>query len=202
MADEASTFVLEDVVAKEPTAITAEEKTFLEQNKDQLTAAEATKFGFDPALPKPPEVTPPPKPAEGEGGDGGEVIDDDITKAVSKVVAPLQQTIAEQQRTLDINTFLGQHPELGAYKNTITEFAKHPNYSALSISEISRLVTAADAEKLGARKERAAAAAAAASQTGADNNHRPQDNQPKDWRTAPADDYWSKRAEVMGQPGR
>ncbi len=197
--------VLEEVVSKEPDALSDDEKTFLTEHKEELTTTEATKFGIQTETKVEPEVkstVQPPVKKEKEGEDDEDVLPEDeaaITKVVNKRIAPFENQVKQQQDVIDVNNLIVSRPEYAPYREQILAYAKHDAYKQIPIHNIAAIVTAKDQQKIGARKEREAQKKVAETKEGG-TTARPVDGKKIDWHNATADDYKAKRAEVFGAP--
>ncbi|MCR4306300.1 MAG: hypothetical protein NUV73_04430 [Candidatus Daviesbacteria bacterium] len=205
MSDEVPTLVLEEVVSKEPTALSDQEKTFLTEHKDELTTTEAQRFSIQVETKVEPEVKPtiqPPVVKKEKEDDDDEVLPEDeeaINKVVSKRLTPVENQVKQQQDVNDINNLIASKPEYAPYREQILAYAKHDAYKQIPIHNIASIVAAKDQQKIGARKEREAQRQAAATKGGGTTS-RSTGSQTTDWRTVSKDDYIKKRTEVMGAP--
>jgi hypothetical protein len=196
---------IDDVVALEPDALSAEQKTFLETNKDQLTTDEKTKFGFSVETPTPTSrsvIQHNEKSDTGAGAEGGEGTDPEDNKKIRGVVegymSPILKQQQEQQDRIEINAFIGANPDYAKYKGAIESHVKDPAYARIPIDRIAKMVASDDLMKIGARREREAQRKA--KETGGNGNSS-RNNNPnrKDWSSESKEAFEAKKNEVLGR---
>jgi hypothetical protein len=205
---------LESVVAIEPDALTEDQKTFLEENKDQLNEEQSIKYGYkeEPIDPEKIEIetrdgrkVEPAKKSEDKEEEDPDLADMDpedkkrIDKLIEKRITPVQQQLKQQNDEVEVNTYLLDHPEYGKYKGAILKYVAHPAYAQIPVKNIAAMVAADDMQKLGAQKEREAQKKIAETKNPGSGGKKPSGG--TDWRTAPKEDYNAKLVEVMGRRG-
>lgn len=200
---------LETVTAVAPEALTEDQKSFLDENKADLTDEQAIKYGYK-ETPIDPEkieiitrggkrVEAPAKPDE-EDPDLAEMDPEDkkrIDKLIEKRVTPVQQQLQQQNDELEVNTYLLEHPEYGKYKGAILKYVAHPAYAQIPVKNIAAMVSADDMQKLGAQKEREAQRKVAETRNPGSGGKKPSGE--KDWHTASKEEYNAKLAEVLSR---
>lgn len=205
---------LEDIVSKENESISEDERNFLSENKDSLTADEATKFEIqkekqsEPDLPIEPEVRvkPPetPKPQDKPPDQNQDVLDLDdrktIGEEVEKIVAPLKTSVQDSKDTTEVDAFIRENPDYAKYRTQMLTYIKHSTYSDVPAGNIAAIVAAKDQQAIGAQRERDAASKVDKTKGGGDSA-RPTSGKEKDWGTASKEDFQAKQAEVLGRTG-
>lgn len=143
-----------------------------------------------------------------QAGDTGTADDDEldpadrtlINRELDKRVSPLEKKIAEQETMIEVNQYVMDNPELAKYKPAILKYANHPAYANVPIKNIAAIVSAKDAQKIGAAKERAAAAKAKSTKNGSGTSARSSaKTTQKDWGSASFGDVEAEIARVKGQ---
>ena len=210
---------LDTVVELESDALSDEQRTFLEENKDSLDDGQREKFGIEASVnydeleietrtiketdEKP---TDPADPVDPEDGD----VDLDDLKAIKKIISKETQPIAQQQQkqvqrlqgvvdTAEVNEYLRQQPELEKYRKSILKHMSHPSYSDIPVRHIAAMVSAKDQQKIGAIKEREATKKADDTKNLGTGARKPTGDA-KNWGTAPVEEFNAQRAEVLGHP--
>lgn len=194
-------------------ALSAEQKTFLEEHKDELEPDVAERYGIEvkppePVIKKQDEGTAG-DGGEGEGeGDDGEPDPEDvkvIEKVAKKIMAPYEAKAQAQQIETDIQAELTTHPEYKPYEKQIRAFVTHENRigfikNGLPVSSVVLEAIAPYLQKIGAEKERLAAEHAKSSQGGGSSARPAGGGAAKDWGKASKEEVAAKRAEIMGHP--
>lgn len=208
---------LEEVVATEPDKLSDEQKTFLQENKDNLTDEQATKFGIEKTEKpiNPDDVTPevrggqpPPKKKDGEGevDDKGDEIDPEDEKNIGKIVDKrvgdkLSQVVASNQQIadeLEVNRLIVERPEYTKFKAVILKYAAHEAYKNVPIKNIAAMVAADDLIKIGAQREREAQKKAADTRGGGSTTRKVATG--IDWSKATPEQVAAQKAQVLGRP--
>lgn len=201
-------------------ALSDEQKTFLNDHKDDLDDATAEKYGIDKsAAPYIPEA---PKGGEGEGegkgkgkeGNEGSGDDDDLDpederklgKLVDKRLAPALQQVNEQRTATAVDSFIRDIatsvPSAAKYRDAMLQTSKIPGYQNLSPKELFRICAGDELMRIGAQKERAAAAKAKGTQTQNSSGGRPATSGgQRDWGSASKEDFEAEKARVLGRTG-
>jgi len=209
---------LESIADLEPDALTDEQKTFLEENKADLTEEQATKFGvkkeeeekidvekLEPETRggKKPEVTTIKKEEKADEEDDEDLLDPDdqrkIGKFIDKRVGPIEEKLQQQRDELEVNAYLIENPTFAKYKPAMMKYISHPAYAQIPVQNIAAIVAAKDMQKLGAQKERDAARKAAETKNA--GNTAKTIKTDHDWRTASKEEYEAKKAEVLSRRG-
>ena len=149
-----------------------------------------------------------PEARETGAGDTGIADDDDetdpedkarIDKRISRQLTPLQQTIQKQNDEIEVNSYIQDNPEFTKYKPAIIKYVAHPAYKNVAISNIAAIVSAKDAQKMGAAKERAAQAKAAEAKANSNAQSRTQSPGKFDATKATFAEMEAEVARVKGQ---
>ena len=209
---------LDDIVTKEATDVTPEEKTFLEEHKTELDDDTAKKFGIDnsPVIPDPTPRGGTPPADGGKGGDGnppkdgdGEGDDDDdpetkkkISKMVDAQVAPIRQQLQEQKDIAEVDNFVranaDKYPIAGKYRDAMLRYMKV--YTNVPAEGVFKIVAGDELIRIGAQLERKASEKANGTRVSS-NSARPAGGAgKKDWGTASTDDFKAKKQEILGRP--
>lgn len=195
---------IEEVVQLDPadtTKFTSEHKTFLDENKNQLTTDELIKFGYTvesvkPAARSAVDNTPPAK-KDGEEEPDEEAVK--IQKAVSAAMEPERKRARELQDKVEVDTFIVSNPAYGKYRTSIEAHVKDPVYANVPVDRIAKMVAADDLMKIGARAERAAAARASSTANPGNGDRKSGSGDAKNWLTASKEDFEAKKREIMGR---
>lgn len=195
--------------------LSEEQKTYLGEHKEELTTAEAQKFGItrDPLKPETrssestdddPEDKKKNKDDNPDAEDDAELdpedkktIDTRVDKKVREALDPVLKQNRETQNRLETDLFVSKQPEYAVYRDSIIEHLNNLAYSKIPVARIAAMIAAPDLMKMGARKEREATANADKTKN-LGTSARVQGGKP-DWANAPKDDFIAKRAEVLGQ---
>ena len=159
--------VLDDVVQISPDELDDSQKTFLQENADNLT--DEQKETFKDILEKKeeviklgevePEIRTPAQKKE-EKTEEEEINPDDeqvIKKVVEKRIKPVADILQRVKDEQEVDAFLRVKPELSKYRDVIIKYVQHPAYANIPVYNIAAMVTAKDLQALGAEKEREAA---------------------------------------------
>ena len=100
-----------------------------------------------------------------EKDDEEDLIDDEDEKAISKVVEKqlkdVREKLTQVERLRDeaeVNNFIQTNPDYGKYKNSALKYMAHDAYKNIPVGNIMAMLSAKDAQKIGAKKEREASA--------------------------------------------
>jgi len=194
---------LETVVEVAPEELSDEQKTFLQENTDNLTdeQKEVYKEVIEKKEEEPnlddiePEVRSEKKKEEGKpGGDEDDEIDPDDEKTIGKVVKKQLTGVTAQlekvQRLTDeaeVTAFIQVKPEYGKYRGVILKYLAHPDYKNIPVHNIAAIVASKDLQKLGAQKEREAAQKAKDTQGGGSTARKAGGK--TDWHTASKEEF-------------
>lgn len=189
MADENTELTLDDVLEVEPADLSDEQKTFLEENKDDLDDEQKERYGFS---------------EESDEDDGDDDKDEDIepvtrTTAKGKEDDGDDDRIIQIENRVEVDEFVRTNPEFSKYRDSILKHANHTSYRDIPVDRIAMMVAGKDLVKIGAKKEREAAQKANESKGGGSST-RPTNTGKVDWKSASSEDYEQKRAEVLGRP--
>jgi len=108
--------------------------------------------------------------------------------------------IEEVKKRLEFDTFFNANPEMAKYRHAVEIYKSHPDYSRVPVSNLANMVSAKDAEKRGAAKERAAARIVEETKNPGSSVRKPA-GQANDWLSAPKDDFEAKKSQVLGRLG-
>ncbi len=221
--DETPELNLEEVVETDPSELSDDQKSFLEEHKSDLTPEQAEKFGIKQEDEKPEDIDPEvrggkktdepddknkgkKKDGEEEEEGGDEDIDPDdkatINKVVDEKLKPVSGALERLQKLEDekeVDTFLQSKPEFSKYRTSILKHISHPAYKQIPVHNIATMVAAKDLEKIGAQKERDAQKKV--NETKGNGTGGRKQSGKVDWSTASPEEYAAKRAEVLGQQG-
>lgn len=227
MADEATTqnqdtpdeITLESVDTFDAENLTDDQKTFLEENKADLTPEQAEKFGikaddnedeedddeeFEPETRggKPAAKSSKKSEDSDEEEDDDEIDPDDektIGKVVSKKLGPVAEALREVQDIKDqneVNRFIRTNPEYAKYEDKALKYMQHEAYRNIPVKNIMAIVAAKDLQKLGAKKEREAARTVSETKTGG-SQARKQGSGKVDWANMPKDEFDKQKAAIL-----
>ena len=169
---------ISDITAKDPTEITPEDKTFLQDNADSLDDEVKTKYGIEAKKEEeePGEVEtrgeeepePKPKSADAEDEEGLVAPEDKelIAKEVDKRMGPALQAVQRQADEAEVRNYIIEHPDFKKYEKKMLAYRTHSAYKRVPISHIASFVSAGDQRKLGAEAAAEAEAKAKASKLG------------------------------------
>jgi len=203
---------LDEVVQTSPEEVTEEQKTFLEEHKEQLTPEQAEKFGIEIEKEikvedvEPETRTPEQKKKEEKLPDIEEdEVDPEDQKTIGKVVdakmKPVSEALKQLQRVKDeqeVDSFLRAKPEFGKYRDVMIKYVGHPAYANIPVHNIAAIVASKDLQKLGAVKEREAQKKVnETKETG--NQVRKQTGGAVDWKSVSRTEFEEQKAKVLGQ---
>jgi len=202
MSEEDNTpeLVLDDVVAVEPDDLTDEHRTFLEENKADLTDEQAEKFGIEREEEEEEEeprirIAPTPtKKIEEE-----EEIDPDDQKRINKIVDQRMKEagVGDTRNQLEVDAAIRNDSELASYRDRALKYMKvHPTLVA---QDALAIVSGKDREKIGAKKEREAIKRANESVGSGTSARKTTPSAGKDWSKASPEEMAAKRDEVLGR---
>lgn len=210
---------LDDIIGnaeKTSETISTDEKTFLTENKDNLTDEDAKRFGIDitPVVPDP--ATRGGAPVDDKlkvDADGKPIVEDDednpedvkkINKMVSAQVDPIRQQMQTQNDVLEVDGFLRGNAEkypvrggIYTYREPMLKYMKV--YTNVPADAVFRIVAGDELMRIGAVREREAAVKAGGTRI-TSSSVRTADKGKKDWGAASAEDFKAKKAEVLGRP--
>jgi len=208
--------VLSEVAEIAPDDLSDDQKTFLEDNKAELSDEQLEKYGLEKATKEePPEDVEPEtrtpaekakaktKEDEAEGDEDEEINPDDektITKVVDKRVDSLARELAATKDQVEVDSFIRANPEYEKYRGSMLKFIGHPAYRNIPVNNIAAIVASKDQQKIGAAKEREADKKAKDTQAGG-SNARKQEGGKVDWSTASKEDLEAQKAKVFGREG-
>ncbi|MBM3283169.1 hypothetical protein FJY90_02850 [Candidatus Gottesmanbacteria bacterium] len=206
---------LEEVVALEPDKLSDEQRSFLEENKANLTDEQLEKFGLTKDL-NPDEIEPetrypskkeekPPTGEDENGKDEDEIDPDDertIVRVVNKQMEALKGRFAEVDRLKDeteVDAFLRDNKDYTKYRAIILKYMTHPAYKNIPVGHIATIVSAKDQQRLGAQKERDAQKKAKETQSGGSPVRKP--SKEFNWSTATKEEFEAQKAKILGRQG-
>jgi len=213
--------VLDEVVEVAPEELSGEQKTFLQENADNLTdeqketykevleEKEETPLSLDEIEPETRGGKPAPKKKE-EKPEGEEIDEEDeiapedketIGKVVKKELEPINEALKQVQGIKDqteVDAFIRVKPEYSKYRDVVLKYMAHPSYANIPVHNIAAIVAAKDLQKMGADKEREAAKRAKETASGGQTQRKVTGGK-VDWKTAPKEDFEAQKARVLGQ---
>lgn len=220
--EENNEITLESVDTFDADNLTDDQKTFLEENKGDLTPEQAEKFGitqeddgdkgdeeeededFEPETRggKPAAKTSKKEDAGDEGDDDVDPEDEKtIGKVVNKKLGPVAEALREVQSIKDqneVNRFIRLNPEYAKYEEKALKYMAHDAYKNVPVKNIMAIVAAGDLQKLGAKKEREAASKVRETKTGG-AQVRKQGEGKVDWANMSKEDFDKEKARVLQQ---
>lgn len=212
--EEAPELTLESVDSFDAENLSDDQKTFLEENKSDLTPEQAEKFGIEVEkkddAPNPDDVDPETrggkpkedKPKDGEGEGEDDDLDPDDEKKISKVVkTQVSEAMKEVQAIKDqneVNSFIRQNPEYAKYEAVVLKYMGHEAYRNIPVKNIMAMVSSNDMMKIGAQKEREAAKKAKDTQGGGTQQRKPAGGK-VDWKNATKEDFEAEKQRVLQQ---
>ena len=204
--------VLDDVVEVAPDELSDEQKTFLQENADDLS--DEQKEIFKDVLEEDEEeeetepetrIKPPKKPDKpGDGDDDEDDPEDDpedvaaIGKIVDEKTAGLKEQIQTQTNATEVDALIRSKPEYGKYRTAILKHMSHPAYANVPAHNIAAIVSSNDQQKIGAQKEREAAEKAAETKGGGSSARKPTGAK-VDWDNATPEQVATKKQEILDQ---
>lgn len=206
---------LEDVVEVEPDKLSEEQKTFLNENKGELTDEQREKYSIEPDEEKPldpskikikvrtkqKKTTKPAKGGDGDGDGEGE-IDPEDRATMSKVVAEETADLRKQNQVVrdevELDTFIRANPEYTKYRAVALKYMKNPSHSNLPASSIMAIISAEDQQAIGAKKERETQKKVGDTQTGGNQVRTPVGGK-VDWSKATPEQVEAKRVQVISR---
>jgi len=199
MSEEDNELNLEEVVEVEPGELSEDQKTFLEENKGDLTDEQAEKFGIEREEEEEEEeprtrATPPVKTKK----EDDEEIDPDDEERINKVVDKRMERagMGETRDQLQVDAVIRDKPELASYRARALKYMKvHPTLVA---QDAVAIVSNKDAQAIGAKKEREAAEKVNKTKSPG-GTVRKVSGGGVDWSKATKEEVDAKRDEVMGR---
>jgi len=201
MTEEMPSFDIDEVLSKEPTSISPEEKSYLGSNISQMTSYERTRFGFDtPTTPTSPTASTPTNTTSPTAGED-DLADEDkqkIGKLVSSYTEPLAQANKQLKQENEMLSLFQDNPDAKIYRDKIKEqLALHPT---IGVKQALTLAMGDDLLVLGARKEREAQRKAN-STLPVGNGYSGSVDKPKDWANMSDEEFMKERNKVLGRIG-
>ena len=137
----------------------------------------------------------PPAPTEDDDDDP-----DDKARIEKIIEKKYGGDINQIKQKVEMDTYFNTHPEDAKYRHAVELYKAHPTYAGIPIHNLAAMVSAKDAEKRGAAKEREAARAVAETKNPGGTVRKPS-GEPMDWKSAPKDDFEAQKAKVLGRMG-
>lgn len=204
---------LDEVVNVEPDKLTEEQKTFLNENKENLTPEQKEKFGIkaEEQAPNPDEITPETRVEKKDDKTTDttpedEEVDPEDEKTIGKVVDKKLKSVNENIKQIqslkdqaEVDGYLRDNPQFSKYRGVMLKYMSHPSYQNIPAHNIAAIIAAKDLMKIGAEKEREAQKKANDTKDGG-TQMRKQSGK-VDWHNAPKTDFENQRAKVLGQQG-
>jgi len=199
---------LEAVLDIEPDQLTDEQKTLIEENKDNLTDDQKEKFGVKDEEPEPlkpedikPETrfkTPKVKKIKEEEEEIAPEDEETIGRVLEKKLKPYQKMVVSQTDRGEVNEFIADKPEYAKYKEVALKYMANPAYKNIPVFNIMAIVSAKDQQRLGAMKERQAQQKATQTKGADAQPARKTGGGKTDWHTAPKEAFEAQMAKVKG----
>ena len=193
--------VLDDVVELEVDDLSDEHKTFLEENKGDLSTEHLEKFGLevdDIVDPDDIEVETRGKEAEEKVDEkDDEDLDGELEKEVKALRKKVKMSDNARDNEKDVESFISKNPEYKKYEGVMLKFINSPSWNDVPIQAIANHVSAKEQQKIGASKERAAAKKARDSKSGG-TQVRKKTTEGIDWKKASSEEVNAQIAKVKG----
>ena len=202
---------LDNIVDMEPSDLTDRDREYLEENEQNLTNEQRTKFGFngdqeETETETESESEPEPiKPIEPDVKESIEVNsfkdeDDEDKELINQQIAKSNESIIKRQQFFEdqqaVSNIIINQPELRKYQSLTLKYMKaHPTLTA---QDAMAIASAKDQQKIGAIKERKAQAKVAKTVTPG-TSYRKVSNGPKDWSRATNKEVEDQIARAKGQ---
>jgi len=192
---------LEEVIEVSPEEVSEEQKTFLQENVDNLTDEQKETFKGVLEKEEEEEEEEPQEPQtrigtkKKEEGEEEEIDPDDEQMVNSIVDKKLKEAgIGDTRDQLEIDSVIRDNPEYSKYREKALKYMKvHPSLVA---GDAMRIVTAPHQQKIGAQKEREATEKANATKGGGVTVRKPASGG-KDWGKATQKEMEAKKAEIF-----
>lgn len=130
-------------------------------------------------------------------------IDSDDEKAISKVVdkklKDVNKKLAQVEKLKDeteVNAFIQGQPEYAKYKSSALKFMAHPAYKNIPVDNIMAMLSAKDAQKIGAAKERETQRKVKETQTNASQSRKESGGKP-DYKNMSSEEFNKAKQEVL-----
>jgi len=200
---------LEEVVEVAPEELSDDQKSFLEENKGDLTDEQAIRFGLEKEEEEKPinidEVTPETRieiAKKKEAANEEDEIDPDdevtINKVVDRRVGQLADDLKTTKDQMEVDTFIRDNPEYTKYRGVALKYMKNSSYSNIPAHNIMAMVASKDLQKLGAQKEREAIDRAKNTSGGGSSFRKPSGGG-IDWSKATSEEVATKKAEILNR---
>lgn len=214
--------VLEDVVQVAPEDLSDPQKTFLQDNVDNLSDDQKKTFsdvikkeggdeGDEKGKTDPDDVKiatrgkikkEEEKGDKGDEGDEGSEVDPADEKTIKKVVRETLEEagVGSTKDQVEIDAFIRSKPEYEKYRGLMLKYASDPSHKNVAIHNIAAIVSAEDQQKIGAQRERDATKKAKDTGSPGTSARKPE-GETKNWANATKEEYDAKRAEVLQRQG-
>lgn len=193
-------------------ALSDEQKTFLNEHKEELDDEVADKYGIDksaapyipeaPAAPEKKETKP--KEEETDDDDLEEEDQKKIGKLVRKEMEPVNKELKEARTITAVDAFIRETaekiPSAAKYRDAMLTTSKIPGYENLKPQELFRICAGDELMRIGAAKERAASKRATATQV-QNSGGRPAGGGKKDYNSMTKEEFAAEKARVLGRQG-
>ncbi len=205
--NEPQPLVLEEVVDVAPEDLDDDQKTFIQENADDLSDEQKETFKDvieEEEEPAPEDVEPetrtkpiekPEKKEEEE-----EEVDPDDEAAIGKVVDKRLGQVTEDLRTtkdqMEVDAFIRDNPDYSKYRTLALKYMKNSAYGNIPAHNIMAIVAGKDQQKIGAKKEREAEEKAKDTQGGGTSVRKPKGGG-VDWGKASTKEVDAKKAEIF-----
>jgi len=203
--NEPQPLVLDEVVDVPLEDLDDDQKTFLQENVDDLSDEQKETFKDVLKVEEAPDDIEPEtrtKPVEKPEDEEEEEVDPDDEAAIGKVVDKRLSQVTEDLRTtkdqMEVDAFIRERPEYSKYRTVALKYMKNSAYGNIPAKNIMAIVAGEDQQKIGAKKEREAAEKARGTQGGGTSVRKPKGGG-VDWSAATPEEIATKKAEILEQ---
>jgi len=207
---------LAEVVEVAPQDLSDTQKTFLQENTDNLS--DTQKETFSDVIKKedgdkgdktdPDDIKVETRKEikkekdESDKGDEGDDVDLDDEKTIKKVVRETLEEagVGTTKDQVEVDAFIRSKPEYEKYRSAILTHMADPSYNNIPAHRLALMVSGEDQQKIGAQRERDATKKANDTQSPG-SSARKAEGETKNWATASKEEFEAKRAEVLQRQG-
>lgn len=194
--------ILEEILELSPDELSDDQKSVLDENKDNLTPEQSTKFGYDEKEDEEDDSFDPDKfevkTRKVATDEEDEDIDPDDKKTISKIVdRDLERRgLSNFGDQYAVDSYVRENPDMAKYGSAALKWMeKHPT---AVVEDAIYAVAGKNLLALGAKREREAQQRAKDTQ-GNTTTVRKTTSSGVDWSTASKEDYEAQRAKVLGR---
>jgi len=192
---EGEELTLDNIESLDPEGLTDEQKTFIEENKSELSEEQLEKFGLKEEEINSEDIEVEVRRKEIEKKKEEEEVNPEDEETIGKVV---EKRVKPLEDEIEVNAFLQAKPEFSKYKSAILKYMSHEAYKNVPVHGIVAIVAAKDMQQLGAKKEREARKRVEDTKN-LGNSVRKGGSGGIDWLNATKDDYEAQKAKVLGR---